>query len=114
VIEQDIARVASPNGLPSQEPQILIKARRKIRIDGGRELARTGTDAEPILAAGVSIDLNAKVHARLKKSNLNSGTLSSVGVDLPVGSAQAGNEHRPEEDQRTLAFHSSRRSPLLK
>ena len=50
MIEQDIARVACPNGLPAQEPQILIKARRKIRIDGGRELARTGTDAEPILA----------------------------------------------------------------
>ncbi len=47
-----------------------------MRIDGCRELARTGTDAEPVLAAGVNVDLNAKIHEGFY---LNLGTFSSVG-----------------------------------
>src|ERR1700693_5688417 len=43
VIEKDIPSVANAHGLPTQEPEVLIETRRKIRVDLSDKLAASTT-----------------------------------------------------------------------
>ena len=45
--------------LPSQEPEVLVEARREIGVDAGRDLAPARTHPEHVVSRGVDIDVNA-------------------------------------------------------
>jgi hypothetical protein len=51
--------IVDAGGLPSQEPEVLVEARREVRVDAARDLAPARTHPEPVLSGGADIDVNA-------------------------------------------------------
>jgi hypothetical protein len=71
VIKKDVPWIASTHRLPTQKPEVLIEARRKVRIDRSRDLTRTRTHTELIASRDVHIDVKAYLSRHAPPSALS-------------------------------------------